>query len=112
VGTTGQEFPPHESKRSREDGAMVSQQRPLIEILAEMLDVRCHRRKRRPLAAISALPTIASRINGMLYDTEAQHASAGERPAHVLADALALRVILVYTAQFEDHGPFEERLSR
>jgi hypothetical protein len=91
---------------------MVSQQRPLIEILAEMLDVRGHRRKRLPPAAVSALPTIASRINGMLYDTEAQHASTRERPAHVLADALALRVILVDTAQFEDHGPFEERLSR
>ena len=48
----------------------------------------------------------------MPYDAEAQHAAAGERPAHVLADVLARRVVPAFTARFEDHGPFEERLSR
>lgn len=63
---------------------------------------------------ISALPRIASLIDGMLHETEKQYHTlqqAKGRP-HVLDDALVARVIRVYTAQLEDLWLFEEQLAR
>ncbi len=63
---------------------------------------------------ITALPTIASLIDGMLHETEVQYETllkAKDRP-HVLDDATVARVVEVYTKQSDDHWLFDEQLTR
>lgn len=63
---------------------------------------------------ISALPTIAYIIDGMLHDTQNQHQlllEAQYKP-HVLDDYTVDRVIKVYNTQLEDVSMFDEQLSR
>ena len=63
---------------------------------------------------ISALPMIASVINGLLDDTEQQYATlteAKDKP-HVLDDHTVDRVTRLYTDALEMAGVFDEQLSR
>ena len=63
---------------------------------------------------LSALPMIASLIDGMLEDTENQYrtlSEAKDKP-YVLDDELVFRVIKVYKMQRDDLRLYEEQLSR
>ena len=72
------------------------------------------RREQPTFHPISALPMIASVINGMLEDTEQQYATlteAKDKP-QVLDDHIVDRVIRLYTDASEMAGVFDEQLSR
>lgn len=63
---------------------------------------------------ISALPVIATLIDGQLQDVEAQHATlleARDKP-HVLDDETLDRAIRLYTAMRDDVCLFDEQLNR
>jgi len=63
---------------------------------------------------ISALPTIAFIIDGMLHDSQEQYSTllkARSKP-HVLDDEIIDRVFKVYNTQLEDASLFDDQLSR
>lgn len=63
---------------------------------------------------ISALPLIASMIDGLLDEVEKQHENlqACRLKPHVLDNCTVLRVVDVYTAQSGDVALYEEQLLR
>jgi hypothetical protein len=63
---------------------------------------------------ISALPLIASMIDGLLDEVEKQHDNlqACRSKPHVLDNYTVRRVVDVYTAQAGDVGLYQEQLSR
>ena len=63
---------------------------------------------------ISALPTIAYIIDGMLHDSQEQYSTlleARSKP-HVLDDEIVDNIFRVYNTQLEDASLFEKQLSR